>query len=54
VAARLEQLNKEYGTYIMMGEATHLAIADNINCEFMCETPVKGRNEKVRVYTLKG
>lgn len=54
VAARLEQLNKDYGTYIMMGEATHLAIADNINCEFMCETPVKGRNEKVRVYTLRG
>jgi hypothetical protein len=36
-----------------MGEATHHAIADNINCVFVCETPVKGRVEEVRVYTLK-
>lgn len=53
VAARLEQLNKDYGTYIMMGEATHHAIKDNINCVFVCETPVKGRVEEVRVFTLK-
>lgn len=52
IAARLEQLNKEYGTYIMMGEATHLAVMDAYPCRLVCETPVKGRTQTVKVYTV--
>ncbi|MEQ8319455.1 MAG: adenylate/guanylate cyclase domain-containing protein [Rhodospirillales bacterium] len=51
IAARLEQLNKDYGTYIMIGEATHLAVLDDYPCELVCETPVKGRAQPVKVYT---
>jgi adenylate cyclase len=50
IAARLEQLNKQYGTYIMMGEATHLAVQDAFACKLVCETPVKGRVQPVKVY----
>lgn len=50
IAARLEQLNKEYGTYIMLGEATHLATHDDLPCELVCETQVKGRAKPVKVY----
>tara|TARA_R110000787_G_scaffold63679_11_gene144156 strand:- start:257704 stop:259029 length:1326 start_codon:yes stop_codon:yes gene_type:complete len=51
IAARLEQLNKEHGTYIMMGEATHQAINLEYACDFVCEAQVKGRSQPVRVYT---
>lgn len=51
VAARLEQLNKQYGTYIMMGEATHLAVQGDCPCTLVCETPVKGRAQAVKVYS---
>ncbi len=52
VAARLEQLNKEYGTYIMLGEATRDALGEAISCAPVCETQVKGRAGTVRVFTL--
>ncbi len=51
IAARLEQLNKQYGTYIMMGEATHLAVQNEYPCTLVCETPVKGRVQAVKVYS---
>jgi len=51
IAARLEQLNKQYGTYIMMGEATHKAVDGDYPCRLVCETPVKGREQPVKVYT---
>ena len=51
IAARLEQLNKQHGTYIMLGEATHLAVKDAFACGLVCETQVKGRQQPVKVYT---
>ncbi len=51
IAARLEQLNKDYGTYIMLGEATHLATHGAFPCKLVCETQVKGREKTVKVYT---
>jgi len=53
IAARLEQLNKQYGSYIMMGEATHLAVQNDYPCTLVCETPVKGRVQPVKVYSPK-
>lgn len=53
IAARLEQLNKEYGTYIMMGEATYLAVETDYPCDLICETQVKGRAQAVKVYAPK-
>lgn len=51
IAARLEPLNKEYGTYIMLSESTHAAVQADYPCRFVCETPVKGREQPVKVYT---
>ncbi len=51
IAARLEPLNKEYGTYIMLSESTHEAVHVDHPCRFVCETQVKGREQPVKVYT---
>ncbi len=52
LAARLEQLNKQYGTYVMLAEATHAAVDGAFPCAFICETTVKGRETPVKVYTI--
>ena len=51
IAARLEQLNKQYGTYIMMGEATRRAVEEIYPCTLVCETQVKGRAQAIKVYS---
>ncbi len=53
VAARLEQLNKDHGTYIMLSEATKTAIGDAFVCDFVTECVVKGRAQTTKVFTLK-
>jgi adenylate cyclase len=51
LAARLEQLNKNYGTYVMMSEATYDAVRDHFTCDFICEQTVRGRETPVKVYS---
>jgi len=53
VAARLEQLGKEYGTYIMIGEQTVEACGDGIDFEPVCEVTVRGREVPTKVYKVK-
>lgn len=52
VASRLEGLNKEYKTHIIIGEATMRRVADKYNFKFLASVQVKGRNEPVNIYTL--
>jgi adenylate cyclase len=52
VAARLEPLNKEFGTGILISEHTRAGLGDEFITEFKGELQVKGRNEPVRVYTV--
>ncbi|MDA0997855.1 MAG: adenylate/guanylate cyclase domain-containing protein [Proteobacteria bacterium] len=52
IAARLEQLNKQYGTYIMLAEATCDAVGEEFKCLAVCETTVKGREMPVKVFTV--
>ncbi len=49
IGARLEQLNKEHGTYVLVGENTADACADL--CEFapVTEVTVRGRSQPTRV-----
>lgn len=54
IAARLEQLNKSHGTYVMMGEATYEAVKDQFPCDFICEQTVRGRETPVKVYSPTG
>ncbi|MCH7936395.1 MAG: adenylate/guanylate cyclase domain-containing protein [Proteobacteria bacterium] len=53
IAARLEQLNKEYGIYILAGENTVAACGDEFTFEQMGEVTVRGRQAKTKIYTVK-
>ena len=53
IAARLEQLNKEYGTYIMAGEHTVEECGAGIDFEPVCEVTVRGRETPTKVFTVK-
>lgn len=51
LAARVESLNKEYGTYILVTETT-LYEAPNFAAIYMGETTVRGQTKPVKLYTL--
>ncbi len=53
VAATLEQLNKDYGTYVMVGENTTRACGGGLDFEPVCEVTVRGREATTKVYTVK-
>lgn len=54
LAARLEQLNKDYGTRIIISEKTLKHIVDKNEYQFkeLDNVIVRGRNEPIRIYTL--
>lgn len=52
IAARLEQLNKKYGTYIMCTQETVDTCGAGYDCSFEGEIPVKGRAAPVKVYSV--
>ena len=54
IAARLEQLNKEFGSYIMTTAETLKAAGDSFDAHYCCEPVLKGRTEATQVYTLDG
>ncbi|RKY57798.1 MAG: hypothetical protein DRP95_06600 [Candidatus Latescibacterota bacterium] len=53
-ASRLEGANKEYGTRILISEATYLAARDHIVVRKLDRIRVKGKREPVQVYELLG
>jgi len=52
VAARLEQLNKEYGSYILAGENTVAACGSDFDFDEVGEVTVRGRGTPTRVFTV--
>lgn len=50
IAARLEQLNKTYGTYILATEQTVRAAGDEFSCQAIGSISVRGRMEPVTAY----
>lgn len=54
IAARLEQLNKQYGTYIMMTRRTREAapLDDDYRYEKLDEVTVRGRSQPTEVFTV--
>ncbi|MCP4129424.1 MAG: adenylate/guanylate cyclase domain-containing protein [bacterium] len=52
VTSRIEGLNKKYGTSILMSEATHSLVEGAVETRFLDETPIRGRKESIRVYTV--
>ena len=52
VASRLEGMNKEFGTTILLSEETYRASGSNTPAEFIGEAAVRGRKRPVRVYAI--
>nr|MBC8157728.1 adenylate/guanylate cyclase domain-containing protein [Alphaproteobacteria bacterium] len=53
IAARLEQLNKEYGTYVLVTEQTAKAVGDGFSFDEMGEVTVRGRAAPTCVMTVR-
>ena len=53
IAARLEPLNKEYGTYILAGENTVKACSDASEFEPVGEVTVRGRTTPTKIFTVE-
>ncbi len=52
VAARLEQLNKEYGTYVLVSRQTRDAAGELFSYEQVGEVVVRGRSAPTQVFTV--
>lgn len=53
VASRLEGLNKEYKTKIIIGETTKNRIASNYKFRTLGQVAVKGRKEALNIFTIE-
>lgn len=54
LASRLEGLNKEYGTTIIIGEGTRAALPDDYDLRPIDSVQVKGKEKPVQIYELRG
>jgi len=52
-ASRLESLNKEYGTQIIVGESVMKKCTGKYIFKFLGAVKVKGKNEEVNIYTIE-
>lgn len=54
LASRLESINKQYGTYLMISEYTYEKVKEQLVCRELDQIRVKGKDKPVRVYELIG
>ncbi len=54
VASRLEGLNKQYNTHILITEETYQRVKDAIPCRFVADSKVKGKEESLKIYEALG
>ena len=53
-AARLEPLNKEFGSEILISQAVKDKLDSTILTEFKGELEIRGRKEGIRAYSVTG
>ena len=53
-AARLEQLNKEYGTYTLVSDSTVELLEGTYPLEAIGDVPIRGKREGMRIFKLDG
>lgn len=53
VASRLQELSKSYEANIILGEECYEALADKSACIELDAVQVRGRNEPLKIYTVK-
>jgi adenylate cyclase len=54
VAKRLEELNRTYGTRILISEATYMAVQEEFEARLIDRVLVRGRSTPIRIYELLG
>ena len=54
LGSRLEGINKEYGTNIVISESTYTAVRDVLFCRELDAVRVKGKNLPAKIYELLG
>jgi adenylate cyclase len=54
LGSRLEGINKEYGTNIVISEFTYDKVKDNLLCRELDSVRVKGKKRPVKIYELLG
>ncbi len=52
LAARIEQMNKEFGSQVLVSEAVSRALPDDIPCKPLGEVAVRGRDKPVTIFRL--
>ena len=52
LAARLEELNKQYGTRILVSQSTHDACGGTFRFDPLGSVAVRGRSEPVAIFSL--
>lgn len=52
VASRLEAMNKEFGTRIILSENTRAALGPEVTVRFLREVTIRGREQPMKVYEL--
>jgi adenylate cyclase len=52
LGSRLEGLNKQYGTHIIVSEFTQTQLGDHFTCRELDAVQVKGKREPVRIFEL--
>ena len=51
-ASRVEGLNKQFSTTILITEATHAQVKDEFECRLMPETPLRGKSAQMNFYEV--
>ncbi len=54
LGARLESLNKEFKTHIIISESTYNSVSDIVNAKSLGSTKVKGKEKAVQIYGVEG
>jgi len=52
IASRLEQLNKEFGTRLLVSENTKRVASGDFEFQLIAERSLRGRSEKTKIYTV--
>ncbi len=54
LASRLESLNKELGTHVIVSESTRIAVEGDYDFRALDEVRVRGKEKPVKIYELRG
>jgi adenylate cyclase len=52
LASRLESLNKEHHTKLLMSEATQVALHDQVETVHLAAVPVRGKTAPINLFTV--